>query len=70
MHRMIPVKEIARTLGLAEDYLVALCEQGRLPAQKTPALLLLPPPARAEAAGADPGRSSGDHRAMPGWIRR
>ena len=34
MHRMIPVKEIARTLGLAEDYLVALCEQGRLPAQK------------------------------------
>ena len=34
MHRMIPVREIARTLGLSEEYLVGLCEQGRLPAQK------------------------------------
>jgi len=34
MHRMIPVAELARTLGLPEAYLVALCEQGRLPAQK------------------------------------
>ena len=34
MHRMIPVKDVARTLGLSEEYLARLCEQGRLPAQK------------------------------------
>ena len=31
---MIPVSEIARTLGLSAEYLVGLCEQGTLRAQK------------------------------------
>ena len=31
---MIPVREIARTIGLPEDYFIRLCEQGRFPAKK------------------------------------
>ena len=31
---MIPVTDLARTLGLSEKYVVGLCERGRLPAQK------------------------------------
>lgn len=34
MPRMIPVREIERTIGLPEDYLIRLCEMGRFPAQK------------------------------------